>query len=399
MEEYLLAFLACTAALDAAILQVGPDKPFQAPCAAIAVASPGDAIEIDAGLYRRDVCVIRQYNLTLRGINGRAHLEAEDASAQGKAIWVIHANDVVVENIEFSGASVPDQNGAGIRAEGMNLTVRNCYFHDNQDGILESNVAGSNILIEFSEFDHNGFGTGQAHNLYIGHAGSLTFRFNWSHRAKVGHLLKSRASQNYIYFNRLTDETGNSSYEIDLPNGGSSYVIGNLIEQGKNTGNSTILSYLEEGVSLLTAGKDLHVINNSFVNDRPAGGIFIHLASAADSAVVTNNIFAGPGAVCDQPNATLTANFVGNPLFVDASGFDYHLTAASPAIDQGSDTGPLTPAFQYLHPACGEERVATGAGIDIGAYEFGGAGAALGAGNETLMEPNIRGERNCSPTS
>jgi len=322
MEKNLLAFLACTVALGAATLQVGPDKPFQAPCAAIAVAATGDVIEIDAGLYRRDVCVIRRDNLTLRGVNGRAHLEAEDASAQGKAIWVIHANDVVVENIEFSGASVPDQNGAGIRAEGMNLTVRNCYFHDNQDGILESNVAGSNILIEFSEFDHNGFGTGQAHNLYIGHAGSLTFRFNWSHRAKVGHLLKSRASQNYIYFNRLTDETGNSSYEIDLPNGGSSYVIGNLIEQGKNTGNSTILSYLEEG--LLTAGKDLHVINNSFVNDRPAGGTFIHLASAADPALVKNNIFAGPGTVCDQPKATLTTNFVGNPLFVDASGFDYH---------------------------------------------------------------------------
>ena len=121
---------------------------------------------------------------------------------------MIHANDVVVENIEFSGASVPDQNGAGIRAEGVNLTVRNCYFHDNQDGILESNVAGSNILIEFSEFDHNGFGTGQAHNLYIGHASALTFRFNWSPGASRPSA--EIASQNYIYFNRLTDETGNS---------------------------------------------------------------------------------------------------------------------------------------------------------------------------------------------
>jgi hypothetical protein len=115
---------------------VGRDKPFATPCAAIAVSAPGDIIEIDADLYRRDVCVIRTNELTLRGVNGRAHLEAADASAQGKAIWVIKGNDVVVENIEFSGASVRDQNGAGIRAEGRNLTVRNCYFHDNQDGIL-----------------------------------------------------------------------------------------------------------------------------------------------------------------------------------------------------------------------------------------------------------------------
>ena len=363
-------------AASAATLQVGPNKPFQAPCAAIAVAAPGDLIEIDAGLYTRDVCVVPQNNLTLRGVNGRAHLEAQDTSSQGKAIWVIKGNDVIVENIEFSGASVRDHNGAGIRAEGVNLTVRNCYFHDNQDGILESNVTGSNILIEFSEFDHNGFGDGQSHNLYIGHAGSLIFRFNWSHRAKTGHLLKSRASRNYIYFNRLSDETGTASYEIDLPNGGSSWVIGNLIEQGKNTANSTILTYLEEGISSLTSGKDLHVINNSFVNDRPDGGIFIHLAAAASPAVITNNIFKGPGTVCDQA-AMLTTNFIGDPLFVDAVDFDYHLTASSLAIDKGSDVGSLTPTFEYVHPACGEERVTSGSAIDIGAYEFGGAGTPL----------------------
>jgi hypothetical protein len=147
MGKILAVLMACSAVLGAATLQVGPDKPFQAPCAAIAVALDGDLIEIDAGLYTRDVCVIRQNNLTLRGVNGRAHLEADDASAQRKAIWVIHGNDAVVENIEFSGASVPDQNGAGIRAEGVNLTVRNCYFHDNQDGILESNVAGAIFLL------------------------------------------------------------------------------------------------------------------------------------------------------------------------------------------------------------------------------------------------------------
>ena len=113
------------------------------------------------------------------------------------------------------------------------------------------------------------------------------------------------------------------------------------------------------------------------MNNRPAGGTFIHLASTADPAVVTNNIFNGPGTVCDQPTAALTTNFVGDPLFVNTGDFDYHLTVASPAIDQGSDAGPLTPAFEYVHPACGQERVMTGAKIDIGAYEFGGAGPLL----------------------
>jgi hypothetical protein len=163
-------------------------------------------------------------------------------------------------------------------------------------------------------------------------------------------------------------------------------VIGNLIEQGKNTGNRTILTYLEEGMSSFTSGADLHVINNTFVNDlRDPLSNFIRLGSGASPAVITNNIFNGPGVICelqsgtacDATAATLTTNFVGDPLFVNATNFDYHLTATSPAIDQGSDVGSLTPTFEYVHPACGEQRITTGAGIDIGAYEFGGAGTPL----------------------
>ena len=370
----LFALLFTAAAASATVLQVGPDKPYKAPCAAIAIAADGDVIEIDAGLYRRDVCVVRANSLTLRGVNGRAHLEAADANAQGKGIWVIKGNDVVVENIEFSGASVPDQNGAGIRAEGVNLTVRNCYFHNNQDGILESNVAGSNIVIEYSEFDHNGFSTGQSHNVYIGHAASLTFRFNWSHNAKVGHLLKSRAAVNYILYNRLSDDaTGNASYEIDLPNGGDSYIVGNIIQQGKNTGNSTMVTYLEEGPSDSNPGRVLYLFNNTFVNDRPEGGTFLRVSSTGN-AQVTNNIFSGLGTVCPQ-NCTLLTNFIGDPLFVDPRSFDYHLTSASPAIDAGTDLDAYN-AFEYLHPACGEVRINIGQ-VDIGAYEFGGAGDHL----------------------
>ena len=42
----------------------------------------------------------------------------------------------MVERIEFSGAKVGGRNGAGIRLEGADLTIRDSYFHHNQMGLL-----------------------------------------------------------------------------------------------------------------------------------------------------------------------------------------------------------------------------------------------------------------------
>ncbi|HVJ14121.1 MAG TPA: right-handed parallel beta-helix repeat-containing protein, partial [Polyangiaceae bacterium] len=217
-------------------LTVGPAGDHATPCAAFAAAADGDLIEIAAGDYEGDVCAVTPSGLTIRGVGGLAHVDAAGNDAQGKAIWVVQGDDTTIENVEFSGASVPDQNGAGIRQEGTNLTVRGCYFHDNENGILAGDDAASEILIEYSHFEHNGFGDGQSHNLYINHVARLIFQYNWSHRAVIGHLLKSRAAETHVLYNRLTGESdGTESYEIDLPNGGKTYVIGNLIEQGPQT--------------------------------------------------------------------------------------------------------------------------------------------------------------------
>jgi hypothetical protein len=378
--------LALAVPLRAATLLVGPTRTYKTPCAAIAAASPGDIIEIDPALYQGDVCAWTTDNLTLVGVlapdGSRPHLDADNKNAQGKGIWIPYGANTIVENIEFSGARVPSHNGAGIRQSGVNLTVLNCYFHDNQEGILESNIPGSNIVIKFTEFARNGYKDGQSHNLYIGHAASLDFEFNYSHDAIVGHLLKSRAAVNYVLYNRLTGENGTDSYELDLPNGGTSCVIGNLIQQGPNTQNFAMLSYMEEGASSLNPGSDLYVVNNSFVNQYPAGGIFVQVGSADTTPVLLqNNIFFGPGSITTQANPTLMTNFVGDPDFVDLSTFDYHLNAGSLAIDTGSQPGvvngfQLTPRDEYVHPACGQLRYSVGI-IDIGAYEFGDGGPLL----------------------
>jgi hypothetical protein len=254
--------------------------------------------------------------------------------------------------------------------------VCNGYFHDNQNGIL----GGSGVvLVEYSEFDHNGQcppTNDCSHNMYFSTDVTLfTLRYSYSHRAHEGHLVKSRAIENHILYNRITDEDGDASYEIDLPNGGLSFIIGNLIEQGANSQNSTIITYGEEGV---TAGHQtqLYVVNNTVVNDLGSGA-FISVPGGT-TALVVNNIFIGAGNLPGGAGVTSTHNqtFASGTAagLVNSAGFDYHLVSASPAKDAGVDPGSagavsLFPTSQYVHPISREDRPVSGT-IDIGAYEF-----------------------------
>ncbi len=355
------------------ILRVGPGRYYRLPSQAAKAARDGDRIEIDAGIYSGDVAIWRANDLVIRGVGGRPELRAAGRYAEGKAIWVVKGANTTIENIAFTGARVPDRNGAGIRAEGAGLTVRHALFRDNENGILAGSNPDSDIVVEYSEFDSNGAGGGRTHNIYVGAIRSFTFRFNYSHHARIGHLVKSQAHRNLILYNRLMDEkTGTSSYAIDLSTGGIAYVIGNLIHQGTETDNWAMVSFAAEGMS--AGPQALYVVNNTFVNDRHSG-LFVSNRSTAP-ALVLNNLFVGKGRVLEGPGRTAGNVSTQRPRFRDRAGYDYRLRAGSPAIDAGvappGDTDfPLAPAWQYRHLAQAEKRPRRGA-LDAGAYEFAG---------------------------
>jgi len=358
----------------AATLEVGPGRTLTTPCAAAAVAEDGDTVQIDAGTYAGDVCAWTADHLTISGVGGYAHLDAAGESSGGKAIWVIQGDDTTVAWIEFSGATVPDQNGAGIRQEGAGLTVSHCWFHDNEDGILAGDNADSDIVIEHSVFDHNGYGDGYSHNLYINHVRSLVFQYNDSQSAHAGHELKSRAYKTVVAYNRLADGAdGDGSYEIDLPNGGEVLVIGNLIQQGPGSQNSTMLTYAEEGAG--DTEQSLYVVSNTFVNDL-GRGTFVR-NSGSNTAVLWDNLMVGGGTALDGPGEETSDLQTETPGFVDQASGDYGLTEGSPAIDAGADPGELDgvslwPQYQVSGSTEVEARPVVGA-LDIGALEYGSA--------------------------
>jgi hypothetical protein len=356
------------------VLKVGPQHPLHRPSDAARVAKDNDIIEIEGGRYVGDVAAWTQNGLLLRGVSGRPQLDSQGRTALDQGIWVFRGNDIVVENIEFSGARSRTRNGSGIRFFGRNLTIRDSVFHHNEDGVLTWNDPDSDVVIERSVFAHNGAGDGQSHNIYIGRMRSFTLRFSHSHDAKAGHAVKSRARTNYVLYNRLTDEeNGNSSYLIDLPEGGQAYVIGNILQKGASAENPNAISFAAERPDFAAGG--LWIINNDFYNRYPDATFVANRSKAP--VVIVNNVLAGARfLIRDGPGDDHT-NFQ-NPRqgMVDPAAYDFRLRADSPLIDTGADPGKvgevsLWPQFEYVHPASGRKRQRVGK-VDLGAYEFCG---------------------------
>ena len=181
-----------------AVLTVGPSGQFTSITAAVAAAQSGDTIEVAAGTYTNDFPQGITKNLTLQGVGGMVHMVAMESPPNGKAILDVGAPGVTVtiNDFEFSGTTVADGNGAGIRYEAGNLVLNNDYFHNNQDGLLSAADPSGSITINHCEFANNGAGDGYTHNLYVGEVGTLTVENSYFTGAVVGHEIKSRALNN-----------------------------------------------------------------------------------------------------------------------------------------------------------------------------------------------------------
>lgn len=358
------------------IISVGPGRDYERPSDAVRDMKPGDTLEIEPGLYLNDFTVWKQDSITLRGIvrdGKRPHFRATQSPPNRKAIWVIDGRNVVVENIEFSGAAVSDRNGAGIRFQSGSLTVRNSWFHHNQMGLLTSNLATAQLTIENSEFSYRTITDGLGHGLYVGRIGKVTVRNSYFHHNDIGHHLKSRARESHIDGNKIVDGAdGGSSYLIDISNCGTTYMVGNVLQQGVNTENTNIIAYGSEGCGANPVA--LYMAHNTVVNERGAGAFLMNKTDVP--AVMVNNLLVGKGTYVNGPASQKGTLLLDNARFVDRANQNFHLTEGAKAIDAGVPAArvggrSLQPEIEFSYPGDPKKRNTLGK-PDVGAYEFGG---------------------------
>lgn len=337
-------------------IQVGPQGTVRTIAEAAKIARDGDTVEVAAGTYRGDVALWRQKRLTIRAVGGRAVIHADGQSAEGKGIWVLRDGEFVIDGFDFIGARVPDGNGAGIRFERGRLTVRNSRFIDNQMGLLTGNDPGSELTIERCEFSGPTDGPRHYHNVYAGAIARFTMTASWSHSARVGHLVKTRARESVVSYNRFTDETGTASYELEFPNGGDALVVGNLIEQSARTDNETIVSFGAEGYRW--PQNRLRMSHNTLV-DRARNGRFLAVRAGADEVMLARNLWVGPGSLQPPAGARVMGNLrTDEQAFRNPRQYDFVPTSMSALVGgtpQPEDAGAelpreLRPTRQYSHP-------------------------------------------------
>lgn len=291
--------------LPGVVLRVGPDQFYRTFAEAEKASFPGATILIAPGDYAE--CVKwRQPGLGIRGLtaaDGKG-VRVIGKVCDGKAQFIISGSGVTVDNIAFEGAHAADDNGAGIRAQGGDLTVRGCRFIGNQNGILTAAKLSGRLLVEDTTFIGNGFvGKSIAHAIYAGRLDELVVRRSVFRETRQGHSIKSRAGRTIVEDTVIEDlAAGTSSYLIDIAHGGDIVVRNNRLQKGRRSENRSVAIAIGfEGVRY--PNTSIVIEGNELRNDLPQMVNFVENRTPAPALLRHNRLVGavrplqGPGRV------------------------------------------------------------------------------------------------------
>jgi hypothetical protein len=216
----------------AATLEVGPGRAFATPSAAAKAAQDGDTIAIEPGDYY-DCAIWSRNNLTIAGTGPGVLIT--DTTCQGKALFITRGDNITIRNLSFARARVPDRNGAGIRAEGHNLTVESSSFINNETGLLDGGLPGSTVRIIDCTFTANGVRdtTAPSPALSVGAIAALHVERSRFEGSRGGAHILSGASRTELIGNRIEDgESGVRDALVVLANVGTLVMEDNTLRRG-----------------------------------------------------------------------------------------------------------------------------------------------------------------------
>lgn len=256
----LFLIAAAAAAIAPAFAAAAPAGDARTLVRAVETARKGAVVRVPAGEY--DIADLRiSRDMTLIG-DGEVVFHSTRKVEKGLLVpgWDVSFR---VENITFRGAVSYDQNGAGIRHDGADLTVVDCRFIDNENGILATGDDKGAVEIVRSAFIGNGHGDGYSHGVYVSSAARLIVSESRFEGTKIGHHVKSLAGETTITESVFDDAKGRTSYAVDASRGGAVTISGNSFVKASDADNNALFNYdLSRGGEAVA----LRIIDNDIVN-------------------------------------------------------------------------------------------------------------------------------------
>jgi len=271
----------------AATLQVGPDAEFKTPSAAAKAVEDGDTVEIAPGEYF-DCAIWRASRLTVEGTGPGVVLT--DLPCEGKASFVTRGDGITLRNLTFTRIRVPDRNGAGIRAEGRDLTVEHSRFINNQVGILAGDAMPSTITVRDCAFSDNGVadapGGGTA-DLLIGRIVLLRVEHSQLLDRKGGAAIVSDAVRSELAGNRIAaGGAAGRPFVVGATGGGSLVMDDNALTLGAGAG-AVAVEVAQDGD--LPAG-EVALRHTVLVNDTGAPAVLLRNWGDATPVLQANTL-------------------------------------------------------------------------------------------------------------
>jgi len=376
---------------------------------------PGDIVEVTGDIadsMRLRASGTKEAPIVVRGV-GEKRPKIDFGGARNGI--ETNGDHYLFENLELMNAS-----SRGIFQVSADITIRNCYFHDNHNGIMgadDPNVG--DILIEYCEFFHNGSGI-YAHQMYLASwkpGATATVQYNYIHDSSGGLNIKSRMPHNVVRYNWIENA---ANYEVDIIDSDQSPVaeslrpmntefIGNVVVTGVTGNPHHQMNFGSDQPRSPGTEGTFTVANNTFVMNLASNeNHMIRVGGKVKEARFYNNIFVGPNipefsvitvqndkgedvsvggpAVLEKltgANNFIAANcrvfpveFTGtikgaDAAFADFKAEDLHLAKGSPCVGAGDAKAPMAAHFEPLRKkivAGDEVKRPAGDKIDLGAF-------------------------------